>query len=214
MNKKSFFQCVILLISFLVLTLAVESQSDMVSYLDNITSAFFQSIRNPDLTNLMTIISTVVSPLTTSLIALVILGYQYFLNQRIAVWLFMLFFGTNALALLLKDIIARHRPMNQLVFDSGYSFPSGHTISTFFINDSCFSGCKTEIEKSIVTSSFRNICISNPCISYFFKTLFRKSFFNGYFRVVVTRSIVILWFVCYCIFERVTIKIVVINDKY
>ncbi|HEO6998054.1 TPA: phosphatase PAP2 family protein [Streptococcus agalactiae] len=133
MNKKSFFQCAILLVSFLVLTLAVKSQSDMISYLDNITSAFFQSIRNPDLTNLMTIISTVVSPLTTSLIALVILGYQYFLNQRIAVWLFMLFFGTNALALLLKDIIARHRPMNQLVFDSGYSFPSGHTISTFLL---------------------------------------------------------------------------------
>lgn len=133
MNKKSFFQCVILLVSFLVLTLAVKSQSDMISYLDNITSAFFQSIRNPDLTNLMTIISTVVSPLTTSLIVLVILGYQYFLNQRIAVWLFMLFFGTNALALLLKDIIARHRPMNQLVFDSGYSFPSGHTISTFLL---------------------------------------------------------------------------------
>lgn len=133
MNKKSFFQCVILLVSFLVLTLAVKSQSDMISYLDNITSAFFQSIRNPDLTNLMTIISTVVSPLTTSLIALVILGYQYFLNQRIAVWLFMLFFGTNALALLLKDIIARHRHMNQLVFDSGYSFPSGHTISTFLL---------------------------------------------------------------------------------
>ncbi|HGD6580415.1 TPA: phosphatase PAP2 family protein [Streptococcus agalactiae] len=133
MNKKSFFQCVILLVSFLVLTLAVKSQSDMISYLDNITSAFFQSIRNPDLTNLMTIISTVVSPLTTSLIALVILGYQYFLNQRIAVWLFMLFFGTNALALILKDIIARHRPMNQLVFDSGYSFPSGHTISTFLL---------------------------------------------------------------------------------
>lgn len=133
MNKKSFFQCVILLVSFLVLTLAVKSQSDMISYLDNITSAFFQSIRNPDLTNLMTIISTVVSPLITSLIALVILGYQYFLNQRIAVWLFMLFFGTNALALLLKDIIARHRPMNQLVFDSGYSFPSGHTISTFLL---------------------------------------------------------------------------------
>ncbi|HEO6054696.1 TPA: phosphatase PAP2 family protein [Streptococcus agalactiae] len=133
MNKKSFFQCVILLVSFLVLTLAVKSQSDMISYLDNITSAFFQSIRNPDLINLMTIISTVVSPLTTSLIALVILGYQYFLNQRIAVWLFMLFFGTNALALLLKDIIARHRPMNQLVFDSGYSFPSGHTISTFLL---------------------------------------------------------------------------------
>ncbi|HGI3909098.1 TPA: phosphatase PAP2 family protein [Streptococcus agalactiae] len=133
MNKKSFFQCVILLVSFLALTLAVKSQSDMISYLDNITSAFFQSIRNPDLTNLMTIISTVVSPLTTSLIALVILGYQYFLNQRIAVWLFMLFFGTNALALLLKDIIARHRPMNQLVFDSGYSFPSGHTISTFLL---------------------------------------------------------------------------------
>ncbi|HGA2014716.1 TPA: phosphatase PAP2 family protein [Streptococcus agalactiae] len=133
MNKKSFFQCVILLVSFLVLTLAVKSQSDMISYLDNITSAFFQSIRNPDLTNLMTIISTVVSPLTTSLIALVILGYQYFLNQRIAVWLFMLFFGTNALALLLKDIIARHRPMNQLVFDSGYSFPSGYTISTFLL---------------------------------------------------------------------------------
>ncbi|MFS5917366.1 phosphatase PAP2 family protein [Streptococcus agalactiae] len=133
MNKKSFFQCVILLVSFLVLTLAVKSQSDMISYLDNITSAFFQSIRNPDLTNLMTIISTVVSPLTTSLIALAILGYQYFLNQRIAVWLFMLFFGTNALALLLKDIIARHRPMNQLVFDSGYSFPSGHTISTFLL---------------------------------------------------------------------------------
>lgn len=133
MNKKSFFQCVILLVSFLVLTLAVKSQSDMISYLDNITSAFFQSIRNTDLTNLMTIISTVVSPLTTSLIALVILGYQYFLNQRIAVWLFMLFFGTNALALLLKDIIARHRPMNQLVFDSGYSFPSGHTISAFLL---------------------------------------------------------------------------------
>ncbi|HGD0719269.1 TPA: phosphatase PAP2 family protein [Streptococcus agalactiae] len=133
MNKKSFFQCVILLVSFLVLTLAVKSQSDMISYLDNITSAFFQSIRNPDLTNLMTIISTVVSPLTTSLIALVILGYQYFLNQRIAVWLFMLFFGTNALALLLKDIIARHRPMNQLVFDSDYSFPSGHTISAFLL---------------------------------------------------------------------------------
>ncbi|HGC6681311.1 TPA: PAP2 family protein, partial [Streptococcus agalactiae] len=33
MNKKSFFQCVILFVSFLVLTLAVESQSDMISYL-------------------------------------------------------------------------------------------------------------------------------------------------------------------------------------
>ncbi|AUO86022.1 Phosphoesterase [Streptococcus agalactiae] len=214
MNKKSFFQCVILLISFLVLTLAVESQSDMVSYLDNITSAFFQSIRNPDLTNLMTIISTVVSPLTTSLIALVILGYQYFLNQRIAVWLFMLFFGTNALALLLKDIIARHRPMNQLVFDSGYSFPSGHTISTFLLMILVLVVARQRLRRVLSQVVFVIFALVILASVIFSRLYLENHFFNGYFRVVVTRSIVILWFVCYCIFERVTIKIVVINDKY
>lgn len=212
MNKKSFFQCVILLVSFLVLTLAVKSQSDMISYLDNITSAFFQSIRNPDLTNLMTIISTVVSPLTTSLIALVILGYQYFLNQRIAVWLFMLFFGTNALALLLKDIIARHRPMNQLVFDSGYSFPSGHTISAFLLMILVLVVARQRLRRVLSQVVFVIFALVILASVIFSRLYLENHFFNGYFRVVVTRSIVILWFVCYCIFERVTIKIVVTNE--
>lgn len=212
MNKKSFFQCVILFVSFLVLTLAVESQSDMISYLDNITSAFFQSIRNPDLTNLMTIISTVVSPLTTSLIALVILGYQYFLNQRIAVWLFMLFFGTNALALLLKDIIARHRPMNQLIFDSGYSFPSGHTISTFLLMILVLVVARQRLRRvlsQVVFVIFALVILAS--------VIFSRLYLENHFLTDILGSLLLgassyCGFVCYCIFERVTIKIVVTNE--
>ncbi|MCK1248248.1 hypothetical protein MX059_06085 [Streptococcus uberis] len=38
------------------------------------------------------------------------------------------YFGTSALALVLKLVIHRSRPLYQLLPDSGFSFPSGHSV--------------------------------------------------------------------------------------
>lgn len=38
------------------------------------------------------------------------------------------YFGTSALALVLKLVIHRSRPLYQLLPDSGFSSPSGHSV--------------------------------------------------------------------------------------
>lgn len=43
------------------------------------------------------------------------------------------YFGTSALALVLKLVIHRSRPLYQLLPDSGFSFPSGHSVCSVLL---------------------------------------------------------------------------------
>ncbi|MGH2313228.1 phosphatase PAP2 family protein [Streptococcus uberis] len=45
-----------------------------------------------------------------------------------ALFLMTFYFGTSALALVLKLVIHRSRPLYQLLPDSSFSFPSGHSV--------------------------------------------------------------------------------------
>lgn len=45
-----------------------------------------------------------------------------------ALFLMTFYFGTSALALVLKLVIHRSRPLYQLLPDSGFSFQSGHSV--------------------------------------------------------------------------------------
>lgn len=57
--------------------------------------------------------------------------YLFFIGKRYAAAIYMAFWldGAIILATVIKILVGRHRPLHQLILDSGYSFPSIHTMT-------------------------------------------------------------------------------------
>jgi len=92
------------------------------------------SIRSPGTTKLM-LFFTFIGSRAFLLPAYIILTlYYFFFKRNTSKTLNVISIGisSSVLLFLFKDIFKRHRPLDPLVSDvTGYSFPSGHTFSTF-----------------------------------------------------------------------------------
>lgn len=112
---------------FFLLALGVSSNSAIIHYLDN---AIFNLVAMSDshsLTTFMIYVSSIASPLIVTVLVTILLilnRHQVFK----ALYLATFYFGTSALALVLKHLVHRSRPHFQLFPDTGFSFPSGHSI--------------------------------------------------------------------------------------
>lgn len=128
MSSKKYLRFSLLSASmFTLLAFAIINHFKVMTYIDNGLFNLLYDYHSPWLTGLMIGISDIGSPAITSLL-LILLILIYRQSTRQALILMTFYFGTSALALVLKMVIHRSRPLYQLLPDSGFSFPSGHSV--------------------------------------------------------------------------------------
>lgn len=123
-NKKILIPLGVLFLLFIILTALVCT--NIIEPLDNATSSFIISIRSPELTNTMNIITNISGSYAlivfTTLFIILIKKKKYPLAITINL---IAVFITSQLA---KAIVERDRPLDMLVSAPGYSYPSGHSM--------------------------------------------------------------------------------------
>lgn len=123
-NKKILIPLGVLSLLFVILTILVCTNT--IEPLDNATSSFIISIRSPELTNTMNIITNISGSYAlivfTTLFIILIKKKKYPLAITINL---IAVFITSQLA---KAIVERDRPLDMLVSAPGYSYPSGHSM--------------------------------------------------------------------------------------
>ncbi|MEP6853963.1 MAG: phosphatase PAP2 family protein [Pedococcus sp.] len=115
----------------------VTENADLASYDPGITSSV-ADLRAPALTFAAEVVSTVGSEVAIGLFTVLALAWLWFVRDRAGVLLFGATMAVAAaLTLGVKHLLGRHRPPAAFVVgpvDTGYSFPSGHTLfSTVFL---------------------------------------------------------------------------------
>lgn len=126
-NKKYLRYSLLSASMFTLLAFAIINHFKVMTYIDNGLFNLLYDYHSPWLTGVMIGISNIGSPAITSLL-LILLILIYRQSSKQALFLMTFYFGTSALALVLKLVIHRSRPLYQLLPDSGFSFPSGHSV--------------------------------------------------------------------------------------
>ncbi|AMV63220.1 phosphatase PAP2 family protein [Pediococcus damnosus] len=158
-NRNWLFVGIIATILFLSLTIAVYTNSSGLAFIDRSIQETVRNSVNPSQTHMFTIIAFFGSPTVTIIATLLIAGaFWHFKNRVIASWIMLVQLGGDAVAFLIKEIIRRPRPNMQLVKDTGFSYPSGHTFSTallgltiLFIIVPYIKNRETELTVSLLT---------------------------------------------------------------
>lgn len=114
-----------------VFAVAVKLHWLWLQHFDQAVQQAVTPLINPARTQSLAFVAGFGSPIANVCLAVVIMLILWLGRQRLAaLWLGGAFLTGDAVALALKLIIARPRPRWQLLPDSGYSFPSGHVLST------------------------------------------------------------------------------------
>lgn len=117
---------IISLLVFIVVLLEVVYSGFLVK-LDPIVNSFMLSIRNVFLTNLSIAVSFIFDIKITIIISLILSCYLWIRHSKKDSILFIFAMGLNAGVLyLLKEVIQRARPLNALVTETSFAFPSAH----------------------------------------------------------------------------------------
>ncbi|WP_125587831.1 phosphatase PAP2 family protein [Companilactobacillus jidongensis] len=86
---------------------------------------------NSTYTAIFTVISFIGSPPVTIIITLILAFWLFSKNKKVeSIWTACTLMGGNVIAFLVKISVKRPRPVNKVIPDSGYSFPSGHVFGT------------------------------------------------------------------------------------
>lgn len=103
--------------------------TDKVIYVDYLYNYIKDNIINDRLTSVVKVITNLSSVIFIIVIAIILI--IFIRNKKIKLLLASNLIGITIINNLLKVIIARDRPnINRLVSESGYSFPSGHSITS------------------------------------------------------------------------------------
>ena len=113
---------------FLLLTMGVISDSHLTTTIDTQLMSQIDSIRTPSLTQFFILVTNIGSPLIISLMATILIFATNYKSLKNIIYLLIYYFGTSALGLVLKHVFMRSRPDNQILADTGFSYPSGHAL--------------------------------------------------------------------------------------
>lgn len=120
--------CILSFIGFTILSILVLTKKDI--YLDSITYKFISKYISDDLTNIvkyLTYIGSAVAVISITLFTLII-----FKNKRYSFYMALNLILITILQIILKNIFTRARPIDiNLITETGYSFPSGHSLTAF-----------------------------------------------------------------------------------
>ena len=130
-NYKKYIKYIILtlcLVIFSIFTYKVVKDKPL--YIDDTVYNYISNnIINENRTKVVKLITNITSPLGVILSAVILI--IIIKNKKIKISLAMDLLGVTIINNLLKVIIARDRPnINRLVAETGYSFPSGHSITS------------------------------------------------------------------------------------
>lgn len=130
-NYKKYIKYIILtlcLVIFSIFTYKVVKDKPL--YIDDTVYNYISNnIINENRTKAVKLITNITSPLGVILSAVILI--IIIKNKKIKISLAMDLLGVTIINNLLKVIIARDRPnINRLVTETGYSFPSGHSITS------------------------------------------------------------------------------------
>lgn len=126
-----------------------------ISKCDNYILTQISKIVNYNLTVVMGMITSMCHPMT--LVYIVLLCLVIFKNKKIAVGVTFSLIFSGVMNLILKAIFSRQRPIEYMLIDeSGYSFPSGHSMVSIafygFIIYVCYNLIKNKKVKCIIIS--------------------------------------------------------------
>lgn len=112
-----------------------ESDSTVVNA-DNSISQYFSTIRDPQLNNFFLGVTQLgnTEPLLLSFMLVCIL-FLLFKKYTQLVAIFLTFGGSAVITFVIKNIVQRARPIDGLIVEHGFSFPSGHAFAAV-----CFWG--------------------------------------------------------------------------
>lgn len=120
-----------LLVIFIILAVSVAFNSDWVNAFDSSVTQLMANAYLPLNTAIFNIVAFLGSPLTVIILTVLLCVWLFFKKQVItSFWLGGIQLSGSAITEIVKQVVARPRPINQLVPDTGFSFPSGHTFCT------------------------------------------------------------------------------------
>lgn len=119
---------------FAILAILVKMNASSIQSIDDQGFQWLANLDGTGVTAFFSGIATLASPAVTVLLMVVFGGFLYLKHYRLlGLFAITTFIGGDALALGVKYLVARLRPSNQLVADTGYSFPSGHVFGTVLL---------------------------------------------------------------------------------
>ncbi|PWG00573.1 phosphatase [Levilactobacillus bambusae] len=119
---------------FVILAVSVKMQTGFLNFLDSTFISMVQKNPSNMKAGFYAFMTSIASPtldiIWVVLIAFLLWGFKYKIQ---AIWAILTIIGGDAVAAIVKKIIARPRPSMHLKVDDGYSFPSGHVFGAFLV---------------------------------------------------------------------------------
>ena len=130
-------------------------RNEMITKFDVFLNGKIMVLWNPSLTKVMIFITNIVSTKSLIILSAILLCVFIYKKWRYNSWLLVssLLAGVG-IELLIKNIVHRIRPDNALIEVSGYSFPSGHAITSVIFFSLLMYSFKDEIKNAILKACF------------------------------------------------------------
>lgn len=130
-NYKRYIKYIILILCLVIFAIfTYKVVADKTIYIDDTVYNYISNnIINEKRTNIVKVITNITSPLMVIITALILI--IVIKDKKIKISLVINLLGVTIINNLIKVIVARPRPdINRLVRETGYSFPSGHSITS------------------------------------------------------------------------------------
>ena len=169
-NKIVLLSSIIFLVLFAILALTFRQP---IITLDKTINTLITSIQNPFFIKLSAIIGFIFDIKMLTAITLMIVILLFFKNKKDSTLLAFGMLAGASLIYSLKEIIQRARPLNSLINETGFSFPSGHAVSSLI-----FFGLLYYIFKDKINSKALKIILLTFCILFPFVIGFSRLYLN------------------------------------
>lgn len=113
---------------FIILGLGVTFRFPLMTGFDQLIFTSLSHMVSQGVTSFAKVMTAVGSPLVLTILTLLLILLTQFKHLGRLIEIFAFYFGTSALGLVLKYLFQRQRPSHQLLADTGFSFPSGHSL--------------------------------------------------------------------------------------
>lgn len=184
---------------FLFIMIGNYLKLDVLRHIDQTTLRWFiQTFGEPKmqfghgfLNNYMTALATYGDVLTfvvmSIVIAIILLFKRYYV---LSLWLLATVASGGILGIIFKDIIHRHRPYDHLLADTGFSFPSGHSLSSTLIVIIIFAVFLPKVKHRAI-----QVLIAGLLSVLWVSILFSRMYFHAHFLtdVIGGVSLGIVW---------------------
>ncbi len=97
--------------------------------IDTVVMSFMKSIESPFLTSFTKVLSDLTEPLVLLAVSIVLGAYLYFRkSKKEGMFFAVVMVIASVLVKVLKEIFHKARPIDSLISETSYSFPSGHAM--------------------------------------------------------------------------------------